>query len=131
VPLRIFNVSADGQARSGGLSVILLRADEGQCEGAGGGGMLLGVSDASPQPSQPPTRGPCPGNAPRCLFGICENCTSPPDPRFSDWTGVEACDWDEVLQTFDYKNPDGTPRFPKSQSCRPPTQTTREACEGP
>jgi hypothetical protein len=66
----------------------------------------------------------------RDASGICE--TAPiPDPKFNDWTGVEACDWEEVLQTFDYKNPDGTARFPKSQVCQAPRQQTRVDCEGP
>lgn len=134
VPLKFYSVSPDGSTRSGGLSVVLVRADEGQCEysGSGGGGWFSsGSSDPSPRPPAPPTRGPCPGGAARRVFGICENCTNPPDPKFNDWTGVEACDWEEVLQTFDYKNPDGSPRFPKSQTCRAPRQETKVACEGP
>jgi len=119
-----------------GTSVVLLRPDEGQCEYSSGGGGGFGLSrtgpaDPSPRPPNPPTQGPCPGGAARTLFGICENCTNPPDPKFNDWTGVEACSWDEVLMTFDYKNPDGTPRFPKSNYCRPPRQTDRVSCEGP
>lgn len=137
VPLRFYSLGADG-TRSGGTSVVLLRPDEGQCEysGGGGGGGSWGMSrtgpaDPSPRPPSPPAQGPCSGGAARTLFGICENCTNPPDPRFNDWTGVEACNWDEVLMTFDYKNPDGTPRFPKSNTCRPPRQTDRVTCEGP
>jgi hypothetical protein len=132
VPLKFYGVGADG-TRSNGLSVVFLRADEGQCEFSGGGGVGLyqsGASDPSPRPPAPPSRGPCPGGAQRQVFGICENCGNPPDPKFDDWTGVEACDWEEVLQTFDYKNPDGTPRFPKSQTCRAPRQESRVACEG-
>jgi hypothetical protein len=135
VRLKFYTVSPDGSERSNNeTSVVLVRADEGQCEYSGGGGVgafSSGSSDPSPRPPSPPARGPCPGGAARTLFGICENCTSPPDPKFNDWTGVEACSWDEVLETFDYRNPDGSPRFPKSQTCRPPRQETQVACEGP
>ena len=133
VPLKFYNVGADG-TRSGALSVVLLRAADEYATCGGGGGTFYassGVPDPSPRPSTPPTGGPCPGGAPRREFGICENCTNPPDPKFNDWTGVEACDWEEVLQTFDYKNPDGTARFPKSQVCQAPRQQTRVDCEGP
>jgi hypothetical protein len=134
VPLKFYSVAADG-TRSSGTSVVLLRPDEGQCEySSGGGGFGMsrtGPADPNPRPSNPPAQGPCPGGASRTLFGICENCTNPPDPKFNDWTGVEACSWDEVLMTFDYKNPDGSPRFPKSNYCRPPRQTDRVTCEGP
>jgi hypothetical protein len=130
VNLVFSSMKPDGSDRSNGTRVVLLRADEGQCEfsSSGGGAYASGSANRSSGPS---TRGPCPGGAARSVFGICENCSSPYDPRFNDWTGVEACDWEEVLQLFDYKNPDGTPKFPKSQYCRTPRQEAQTACEGP
>jgi hypothetical protein len=129
--LQLFNRAGSPPVRKGPLDVSFFRdpADE-DCSGGGVYSPPGSVFTARTGPGDPvndsPT-GPCPGNAPRTLFHVCENCAFGDPQSANSYTGYEGCDWNEVLNVFGYTGPAAT----KPQICTIRQATSREDCEGP
>ncbi len=128
--IQLWDRAGNPPVRKGPLDVYFFRdpADE-DCSG-GGSYTWPGVYTLRTGPGDPtresPT-GPCPGNAPRTLFNVCENCAFGHPQNANSWTGYEGCSWQEVLDVFGYSQPGST----KAQTCTIRQVASREGCEGP
>jgi hypothetical protein len=129
--IQLFDRAGNPPVRKGPLDVYFFRdpADE-DCSGGGTysppGGVFTLRTGPGDQTKDSPS-GPCPGNAPRTLFNVCQNCAFGHPQDANEWTGYEGCSWNEVLDVFGYTGAAAT----KPQICTIRQAASREDCEGP
>jgi hypothetical protein len=128
--IQLFDRAGTPPVRKGPLDVYFFRdpADE-DCSGGGSytGPGVYTLRTGPGDPTRDSPTGPCPGNAPRTLFNVCENCAFGHPQDANSWTGYEACSWQEVLDVFGYMGAGVT----KPQICTIRQAPSREDCIGP
>lgn len=128
--IQLWDRAGSPPVRKGPLDVYFFR-DPADTDCSGGGSYTWpGIWTLRTGPGDPtkdsPT-GPCPGNAPRTVFNVCENCSFGHPQDANSWTGYEGCSWQEVLDVFGYSQPGST----KAQICTIRQAASRQDCEGP